>query len=77
VQTRMPTTRVEVTVKTHSRTASGTVSDMGGGSLFLEGWQDGPSAYLYPADAVPLRRELARTFGSPDSTPSDGQGEAL
>lgn len=53
------------------------VFDMGGGSLFLEGWRDGPSAYLCPADAVPLRRELARSFGSPDSTPSDGQGEAL
>ncbi|MGH4006598.1 MAG: hypothetical protein ACRDTH_00235 [Pseudonocardiaceae bacterium] len=53
------------------------VADMGDGSLLLEGWRDGPSAYLSPAEAVPLRRELARTFGSPDLTPSSSKGEAL
>lgn len=40
------------------------VADMGDGSLLLEGWRDGPSAYLSVADAIPLRRELARAFGS-------------
>lgn len=52
------------------------VSDMGDGFLFLACRRDGPSAYLSSADAAPLRRELARAFGSPDSTPSDGQAEA-
>ena len=51
------------------------VADMGDGSLLLEGWRDGPSAYLCPVDAVPLRRELQRAFGSPDSTPSNRQDE--
>ena len=40
------------------------VVDMGGGALYLAGWREGPSAYLTPEDAVPLRRELARAFGS-------------
>lgn len=40
------------------------VSDMGDGSLLLEGWREGPSAYLSPADALPLRRELVRAFES-------------
>ncbi len=51
------------------------VGDMGDGSLLLAGWRDGPSAYLCPADAVPLRRELASAF-SPDLPPNRGQGEA-
>lgn len=42
------------------------VADMGDGSLFLPGWRDGPSAHLSPADAIPLRRELAAAFGSPE-----------
>lgn len=52
------------------------VADMGDGSLLLAGWRDGPSAYLSSTDAVPLRRELARTFGRPDPAPDDGQGDA-
>lgn len=52
------------------------VSDMGDGSLLLEGSQDGPSAYLSPADAVPFKRQLAAAFGNPDLTPSRSQGEA-
>jgi hypothetical protein len=52
------------------------VSDMGEGSLLLEAWRDGPSAYLSPADAVPLRRALAAAFDSPDLTPSGNQGQA-
>lgn len=50
------------------------VSDMGDGSLLIEGWRDGPSAYLSPADALPFRRQLAVAFGSPHLTPSGGQG---
>lgn len=42
------------------------VSNMGSGGLCLDGWQEGPSAYLTPEDAEPLRRELARAFGSED-----------
>jgi hypothetical protein len=52
------------------------VSDMGEGSLLLEAWREGPSAYLSPADAALLRRALAATFGSPDLTPSGNQGRA-
>lgn len=39
------------------------VSDLGDGALFLQVWPDGPSAYLGPADAVALKRELATAFG--------------
>lgn len=53
------------------------VADMGDGSLFLQGSQDGPTVYLSPSDAVSLRRELAAAFGSADLTPSDDQGDAL
>lgn len=52
------------------------VSDMGDGSLLLEGWRDGPSAYLSPAGAAPLRRLLAAAFGSSDLAPSDSRGES-
>lgn len=52
------------------------VSDMGDGSLLLEGWRDGPNAYLSPADAVPFKRQLAAAFGSPHLTPSSNQGRA-
>ena len=31
--------------------------------MFLQLWPDGPSAYLGPADAVPVKRELAAAFG--------------
>ena len=53
------------------------VADMGDGSLLLEGWRDGPSAYLCPTDAMPLRRELAAAFGRTDLTPGCSEGEAL
>jgi hypothetical protein len=52
------------------------VSDMGDGSLLLEAWRDGPSAYLSPADAVPFKRQLAAAFGSADLSPSGSHGEA-
>jgi hypothetical protein len=53
------------------------VADMGDGSVFLQGWRDGPSAHLNPADAVPLRRELAAAFGSIELTGRGDQGEDL
>jgi hypothetical protein len=52
------------------------VSDIGDGSLLLEAWRDGPSAYLSSADAVPFKRQLAAPFGSTDLSPSSSQGEA-
>ncbi|MGQ0718183.1 MAG: hypothetical protein ACT4NP_12920 [Pseudonocardiales bacterium] len=53
------------------------VADMGDGSLFLEGWRDGPSAYLSPPDALPLRRELIRAFDSTVLPPSGEPDEAV
>lgn len=52
------------------------VSDMGDGSLLLEGWRDGPNAYLSPADAVPFKRQLAAAFGSSDRRPGHNQDQA-
>jgi hypothetical protein len=52
------------------------VSDMGDGSLLLEDWRDEPSAYLSLADAVPFRRELARSLGSVEPTHRHSQGES-
>jgi hypothetical protein len=52
------------------------VADMGDGSLFLQGWRDGPSAHLSPADAVPLRRELAAAFGSAELAVGGDQSDA-
>lgn len=51
------------------------VADMGDGSLLLQGWRDGPSAHLNPADAVPLRRELAAAFGSTELAVRGDRGE--
>lgn len=39
----------------YSRAATVLVSDMGDESVLLEGWRDGPSSYLRPTDAAPLR----------------------
>jgi hypothetical protein len=52
------------------------VADMGDGSLFLQDWWDGPSAHLSPADAVPLRRELAAAFGCPELAVHGEQDDA-
>lgn len=52
------------------------VSDMGDGSLLLEGWRDGPNAYLSPADAVPFRRLLAAAFGSTELAHRHSRGES-
>jgi hypothetical protein len=51
------------------------VADMGDGLLFLQGWRDGPSAHLSPADTVPLRRELAAAFGGTELAVHGEQGE--
>lgn len=40
------------------------VAEMHGGSLLLQGWRDGPSAYASADDAVPLRHALAAAYGS-------------
>jgi hypothetical protein len=40
------------------------VSEMLNGALLLQGWRDGPTAYLCPEDAAPLKRELAAAFDS-------------
>ncbi|MBV9140860.1 MAG: hypothetical protein JO115_08070 [Pseudonocardiales bacterium] len=52
------------------------VSDLGDGSLLLQGWRDGPSAHLNPADAVPLRRELAAAFECPELAVHGDQDDA-
>ncbi|MFY9808228.1 MAG: hypothetical protein WCB57_08685 [Pseudonocardiaceae bacterium] len=52
------------------------MSDMGDGSLLLEDWRDGPSAYLGPADAVPLRRELAAAFMRTEQVVQSDHGES-
>jgi hypothetical protein len=53
------------------------VTELDNGALILQGRPDGPRLYLNPADAIPLRFELARAFGSPaDLTPSDDKGDA-
>lgn len=40
------------------------IVEMGGGSLLLQGWRDGPSAYVSAQDAVALRQALAAAYGS-------------
>lgn len=47
------------------------VSNMSSGALYLDGLQQGPSAYLTPQDATPLKRELARAFGSDSPVAQD------
>lgn len=47
------------------------------GTLVLQGRPDGPWARLSPADAAPLRRELAAAFRRTElAATSDDQGEA-
>ncbi len=40
------------------------IVEMGGGALLLQGWRDGPSAYVSAEDAGPLRQALAAAYGS-------------
>lgn len=39
------------------------VTELDNGTLILQERPDGPRAWLSPADAVPLKRELAAAFG--------------
>lgn len=41
------------------------VAEMRDGALLLQGWRDGPAAYVIPEDAGPLRQALAAAFGTP------------
>lgn len=52
------------------------VTELDNGTLILQGRPDGPRVWLNPDEAAPLRRALARAFGSPDLVSSSGQGEA-
>lgn len=52
------------------------VTELDNGALILQGRPDGPRVWLNPDEAAPLRRALARAFGSPDLVSSSGQGEA-
>jgi hypothetical protein len=52
------------------------VTELHNGTLILQGRPDGPRVWLEPDEALPLRRALARAFGSPDLVSSSGQGEA-
>jgi hypothetical protein len=52
------------------------IAGMGEGSLFLQGWRDGPSAYLSSVDAVPRRREIIAALGSTELALRGCQGEA-
>lgn len=40
------------------------VAEMRDGALFLQGWRDGPAAYVIPEDAGPLHQALAAAFGA-------------
>ncbi len=40
------------------------IVEMGGGALLLQGWRDGPSAYVSAEDAGPLRQALAAAYDS-------------
>jgi hypothetical protein len=53
------------------------VAEMLNGSLLLTGWRDGPTAYLSPTDAAPLKRELAGAFGSSESILRADEDESL
>jgi hypothetical protein len=52
------------------------IADMCDGSLFLQGWREGPNAYLTSSDDIPLRRELA-AFGTPKLPLLGDPGETL
>lgn len=43
------------------------VAEMRDGALFLQGWRDGPGAYVIAEDAGPLRQALAAAFGNDTS----------
>jgi hypothetical protein len=52
------------------------VTELDNSTLILQGRPDGPRVWLESDEAAPLRRALARAFGSPDLVSSSGPGEA-
>lgn len=51
------------------------ITELDSGALVLQGRPDGPRAYLSPADAAPLKRELAAAFERTElNTVGDNQG---
>jgi hypothetical protein len=53
------------------------LTELDNGTLVLQGRPDGPRGYLTPADALPLKRELAGAFERIELTAAaDDQGEA-
>jgi hypothetical protein len=52
-------------------------TELDNGALVVQGRPDGPRVWLSPADAVPLKRELAAALGRTKLTAiGDDQGEA-
>lgn len=52
------------------------LTELDNGSLILQGRPSGPRAYLSPAKAIPLRRELAAAFWRTEMGPRDDQDDA-
>lgn len=53
------------------------VTELDNGAMILHGRPDGPRVYLSPADAIPLRRELAAAFERTELAQRSRQGESL
>lgn len=53
------------------------MTELDDGMLMLQGRPDGPRVWLKPAEAIPLRYERARAFGSSAAfTTSNDEGDA-
>lgn len=52
------------------------VTQLDTGELVLQGRPDGPRAYLSPADAMPLKQQLAAAFERAEQVAQRDQGEA-
>lgn len=52
------------------------VTQLDTGELVLQGRPDGPRAYLSPADAMPLKQELAAAFERTEQVVQIDHGEA-
>jgi hypothetical protein len=50
--------------------------ELDNGTLILQGRPDGLRAYLNPAEAIPLRRELTAAFRCTELGPRDDQDDA-
>lgn len=51
------------------------VAAMHDGGLLVQGWRDGPSAYVYAGDAGPLWRALEMAFGADAATTSNNRNQ--